>query len=113
MLENSWRMMICSKRLLRIILAVLISSLSLPSSLEDRLMIIFADYDGSYEDHRMTRQYIPRTILRTVRRIQVGQKVLIIEEDDGKDRDESYGNARKEKRIWSVQLSAFGLLLTT
>jgi predicted Mrr-cat superfamily restriction endonuclease len=90
------------KILLVIILTKLINSLSLPSPLEeDKLITLLVDNDGSYEDQG-TKQRLSSEVLRVVRTMKVGQKVLIPEEEkeDG------------QTHIWSVHFSAFRLLLT-
>jgi hypothetical protein len=64
---------------------------SLPSSLEeDRVVILFAAWDGSYEDHYGNRQYLSRSVLGAIRRMKSGQKVLIFKKEEG-------GREEKEK----------------
>ncbi|KAH8772327.1 hypothetical protein BGZ57DRAFT_895222 [Hyaloscypha finlandica] len=95
-------MLMRGKILLVIILTKLINSLSLPSPLEeDKLITLLVDNDGSYEDQG-TKQRLSSEVLRVVRTMKVGQKVLIPEEEkeDG------------QTHIWSVHFSAFRLLLT-
>jgi hypothetical protein len=89
------------------------SSLSLPSSLEEyRLTIISVGYDGSYEDNHGIRQRIPREVLRVVRMMKEGQKVLVIKEREDNSSDEDKENREEETRIWLVHFSVTRLLLT-
>jgi hypothetical protein len=92
--------------------STVLTALSLPSSLEeDRLVILFAAWDGSYEDHYGNRQYLSKSVSGAIRRMEIGQKVLIFEEGEGgreeKDREEFLENWTKERRIWSVRFLYF------
>jgi hypothetical protein len=83
-------------------------TLSLPSSLEeDKLMTLFASYDGLYEDDRGTRQYLFSTVLKVVQSMKEGQKVLIIEEkgdemeeEEREARDKLLTEGPRGKRMW-------------
>jgi hypothetical protein len=75
--------------------------LSLPSPLEeDRLMTLFVDYDGWYEDYQGTQQRLSKEVLRVVQTMKVGQKVLIVEEKEDRNpedekEDTVYGDFRE------------------
>ena len=85
----------------------------MPSALEDdRLMTLFVDYDGWYEDHQGTQQCLSDEVLRVVQKMKVGQKVLITEEKEDRNPEEEKEDNGKEARIWLVHFSAFRLLLT-
>jgi hypothetical protein len=85
----------------------------LPSPLEeDRLMTLFVDYDGWYEDHQGTQQRLSKEVLRVVRRMKVGQKLLIVEEKEDRNSEEEKEDRGKETRIWLVHFSIIRLLLT-
>ena len=72
-------------------------------------MTLLIDNDGSYEDQSAKHRFSSE-VLRVVQTMEVGQKVLIIEEDDRNIKDEE--GSEKETRIWFVHFSAFRLLLT-
>ncbi len=79
---------------------VLISSLSLPLPLEDRLITLFVDYKGGYRDDKGIPQSLFKKVSRVVKRMKIGQKVLIIEKDKNpKEKKE------KEIRLWLVHFS--------
>ncbi|KAL5324767.1 hypothetical protein ACEPPN_005884 [Leptodophora sp. 'Broadleaf-Isolate-01'] len=79
----------------------------LPSSLEeDKLMTLFASYDGSYEDDQGKRQHLFSTVLKVVQSMKEGQKVLIIEEkgdemeEEEEAQDKLLTEGLREKRMW-------------
>jgi hypothetical protein len=74
-------------------------------------MTLFVDYDGWYEDRQGTQQRLSKEVLRAVQAMRVGQKVLIIEEED-RNPEEEKEDRGNETRIWLVHFSAFQLLLT-
>jgi hypothetical protein len=75
-------------------------------------MTLFVDYNGWYEDHQGTQQRLSKEVLRVVQTMKVGQKVLIIEEQEDRTLEEEKEDRGKETRIWLVHFSAFRLLLT-
>ncbi|KAG4412400.1 hypothetical protein IFR04_014468 [Cadophora malorum] len=80
-------------------------NMRVPSALEDdRLMTLFVDYDGWYEDHQGTQQCLSDEVLRVVQEMKVGQKVLITEEKEDRNPEEEKEDNGKETRIWVVQV---------
>ena len=83
-------------------------TLSLPSWLEeDKLMTLFASYDGSYEDDQGKRQHLFSTVLKVVQSMKEGQKVLIIEEkgdemeeEEEEAQDKLLTEGLRGKRMW-------------
>ncbi|KAG4427005.1 hypothetical protein IFR05_017512, partial [Cadophora sp. M221] len=60
-----------------------------PSALEDdRLMTLFVDYDGWYGEHQGIQQRLSKEVLRVVKTMQVGHKVLIVEKEDRNSEEE-------------------------
>lgn len=79
-------------------------NMCLPSPLEEnRLMTLFVDYDGLYEDHQGTQQRLSSKVLRVIQTMKVGQKVLIIEEED-RNPEEEKEDREKEICLWVVQV---------
>ncbi|KAF4632745.1 hypothetical protein G7Y89_g5381 [Cudoniella acicularis] len=71
---------------------------------EDRLITLFVDYDGWYDDHQGTQQRLSKEVLRVVQTIKVGQKVLIVEEKENRNLEDEKEDWGKETRIWVVQV---------
>ncbi|KAF4632607.1 hypothetical protein G7Y89_g5518 [Cudoniella acicularis] len=89
-----------------------LAKLFLPSSFEeDKLMTLFASYDGSYKDDQGKREYLVSIVLKVVQSIKEGQKVLIIEEkgdeieeEEGEARDKLLIEGLRGKRMWVVKI---------
>ena len=73
---------------------------SLPFALEENMLevISMAD-DGSYANGQGERKLLPEVVFEFIGEMVVGQKVLILETENGMDKEEYHEGEEKEIRM--------------
>jgi hypothetical protein len=79
---------------------------SLPSSLEEnKLVTISVAHDGSYKGDQGKQHYLPNAVFRVIETMTMGQKVLILDEKEDRDRGKYREEGNRGKHLVSLLLN--------